>query len=47
MGKKKLTFIFHDPNTKKETRDALLRVFLEANREKARQAVRNAGEEKK
>ena len=42
----KLTYIFHNPNTEKETIDMILRVCIEANMSKLDQLVNERYEEK-
>jgi hypothetical protein len=42
VTKSKLNYRFHDPNATEVTADNLIRVLLEANREKAEIALREA-----
>ena len=45
MSRPKLTYTFVNPNTAEVTADALLKVFIEANRPKADAAIRRALQE--
>lgn len=42
MAKQKLNFRFHNPNTVEATADYILKMFIEANREKVEQAIEAA-----
>ena len=42
MKQPKLNYRFHNPNTVEATADILLELFIEANREKAEDAIRQA-----
>lgn len=42
MAKQKLNFRFHNPNTAGATADYILKMFIEANREKVKQAIQAA-----
>lgn len=46
MKQQKLNFRFHNPNTAEDTSDYILKLLLEANREKLEQILResNAGQ---
>ena len=44
MAKQKLNLHFHNPNTTEATADYILKMFLEANREKVEQAMQAAAE---
>lgn len=44
MAKQKLNFRFHNPNTAEATADYILKMFIEANREKLEQVMQNAAE---
>lgn len=44
MAKSKLNFRFHNPNTAETTADYILKIFIEANREKVEQAMQTAAE---
>ncbi len=39
MAKKRLNFRFHNPNTAEVTAEYILKMFIEANREKVEQAI--------
>lgn len=45
MGKTKLNYRFHNPNTAETTADYILKVFIEANFGKVERAIRQAAEE--
>lgn len=45
MKKRKLNYRFHDPNTAVVTANHLLRVLIEANKNKVEQAIKNAADE--
>lgn len=45
MKKKKLNYRFHNPNPDSLTANYILKVFLEADRQKAENAVRQAARE--
>ena len=45
MKKQKLNYRFHNPNTVEDTTDTLLKIFIEANQEKAEAAIRQAVEQ--
>ena len=42
MKKQKLNYRFHNPNTVEATANILLKVFIEANRQKAETAIHQA-----
>lgn len=42
MKQQKLNFRFHNPNTAEDTADYILRLLLEANREKLEQLLRES-----
>lgn len=42
MKKTKLNYRFHNPNSKAESADYILKIMLEANRNKAQMAIQNA-----
>ncbi|MEG1558275.1 MAG: hypothetical protein RR368_07560 [Oscillospiraceae bacterium] len=42
MAKQKLNFRFHNPNTAEATADYILKMFIEANKEKVEQAMQDA-----
>lgn len=42
MKKRKLNYIFHNPNTPEETADYLLKLFIEVNKPKVEAAIRKA-----
>ena len=42
MKKRKLNYQFHDPNPTATTADYLLKIFMEANREKVQLAIQAA-----
>ena len=42
MAKQKLNFRFHNPNAAEATADYILKMFIEANREKVEQAIQAA-----
>ena len=44
MAKQKLNFRFHNPNTAEATADYILKMFIEASKEKVEQAMRDAAE---
>ena len=44
MAKQKLNFRFHNPNTAEATADYILKMFIEANKEKVEQAMQDAAE---
>ena len=44
MAKQKLNFRFHNPNTAEATADNILKMFIEASKEKVEQAMRDAAE---
>jgi len=44
VAKSKLNFRFHNPNTAEATADYILKIFIEANREKVEQAMQTAAE---
>ena len=44
MAKQKLNFRFHNPNTAETTADYILKMFIEASKEKVEQAMRDAAE---
>lgn len=44
MAKQKLNFRFHNPNTAEATADYILKMFIEASKEKVEQAMRDAVE---
>ena len=44
MKKKTLNYRFHNPNTAEATADYIVKILLEANRGKAEQAIRIAGQ---
>ncbi|MEA4814152.1 MAG: hypothetical protein VB112_04535 [Oscillospiraceae bacterium] len=44
MSKQKLNFRLHNPNTTEATADYILKMFIEANREKVEQAMQSAAE---
>ncbi len=45
MKKQKLNYRFHNPNTVEDTADTLLKIFIEANQEKAEAAIRKVVEQ--
>ena len=45
MKEQKLNYRFHNPNTVEATADILLKVFIEANQQKAEAAIRQAAEQ--
>lgn len=42
MKKRKLNYRFHNPNTVEDAADYILKIMIEANQEKVRQAVHTA-----
>ena len=42
MKKRKLNYIFHNPNTPEATADYLLKLFIEVNKPKVEAAIRKA-----
>ena len=44
VAKQKLNFRFHNPNTAEATADYILKMFIEASKEKVEQAMRDAAE---
>jgi len=47
VKEQKLNYRFHNPNTVEATADILLKVFIEANQQKAEAAIRQAVEKAK
>lgn len=47
MKEQKLHYRFHDPNTVEATADLLLKILIEANQQKAEEAIRQAVEKDK
>ena len=45
VKKQKLNYRFHNPNTVEDTTDTLLKIFIEANQQKAEAAIRQAVEQ--
>lgn len=45
MSKKKLNYRFHNPNPGLQTANYILKIFMDANREKVEQAVQQAAQE--
>ena len=45
MKKRKLNYRFHNPNTAEATADYILKILIEANKEKVDQAMQEAAEE--
>lgn len=45
MKKRKLNYRFHNPNTVEKTADYILQVFMEANKGKVEEAIREAAEQ--
>ena len=45
MKEQRLNYRFHNPNTVEATTDVILKVFIEANRQKAEAAIRQAAEQ--
>lgn len=44
MKRRKLNYIFHNPNTPEATADYILKLFMEANAPKVAAAIRQAAE---
>lgn len=44
MERQKLNFRFHNPNTAEATAEYILKIFIEANKEKVEQAIQAAAE---
>lgn len=44
MGKQKLNYRFHNPNSVELTADHLLKIFIEANAKKVETAIKEASE---
>lgn len=44
MNKKKLNYQFHNPNPDNQTANYILKIFMEANREKVEEAVQHAAQ---
>lgn len=44
MANQKLNFRFHNPNTAEATADYILKIFIEANKEKVEQVMQDAAE---
>lgn len=42
MKKRKLNYTFHNPNSTEDTIDLLLKVFIDVNKHKVDEAIRNA-----
>ncbi len=45
MKEQNLNYRFHNPNTVEATADILLKIFIEANQNKAEEAIRKATEQ--
>ena len=45
MKEQKLNYRFHNPNTVEAAADILLKIFIEANQNKAEEAIRKAAEQ--
>ncbi len=41
-GRRKLTYVFHNPNSEEATLDYILKVFIEANERKVKTAIQAA-----
>lgn len=45
MGKKKLNYRFHNPNTVETTADYILKILIEANSKKVEEAIKQAAKQ--
>lgn len=47
LKKRKLNYIFYNPNTAEVTAEYILKIMIEANEKKVEKAIQKASEEKK